>query len=403
VLRILYLVPCFPAGKTFGTTLRVRQIGSALRMLGTVDTIVVTAQDDEDLAPNGDDLLPVRRVVRLDEVGRRSGIERLRCGFDPTFIGHHGRTASDADRLQMSREIGGYDLVWICQLRTADAFGRWQWPRSVLDVDDVPSEVLKSQSRNGESIGERFKASLRVPIARLRERALDERFTTVCVCSDADAANLASGRVLHVVPNGFPAPAHEPQRCPADPPRLGFVGTCDYAPNADGIRWFVRECWPEIAARHPTVRLRVVGRGTDDPQLIPADARIDTLGWFGDVETEMATWTATIVPIRTGGGTRVKIAEAFSRKCPIVSTSFGAHGYDPVDGREMRLTDSPAAFVNACLEVMDNPADAAAMAERGWRAFLERWSWDALQPRVYGAVDACLSAQRDLERRRTAV
>ena len=387
--RILYLVPCSPSGRTFGTTLRVRQIGAALQTLGAIDTVVVSGYDEEEIAPTTNQFLPVKRLIRLHPVGTRSPMERLRCGADPTFIGHHGRTTALADRIRLLRDLPNYDLIWICHLMTADVFGQWRWPHSVMDLDDVPSEVLRSRMSDGATAAERVRAAVRLPVARGRERRLGSRFTTVCVCSDDDARLLRSHRA-QVIPNGFPAPQREPVRSSVDPPRIGFLGTCGYGPNADAIRWFVHECWPAIANAHPAVRLRVAGQGADDPALIPPHPRIETTGWVADTEVEMATWTATIVPVRVGGGTRVKIAEALSRKCPIVSTPFGAHGYDAANGREMLLADSAADFVAACLKVVREPAEAHAIAERGWKTFIEKWTWDALQPRVRAAVDECL-------------
>jgi glycosyltransferase involved in cell wall biosynthesis len=97
-----------------------------------------------------------------------------------------------------------------------------------------------------------------------------------------------------------------------------------------------------------------------------------------------------VVPIRMGAGTRVKIVHGFSRKCPIVSTSLGAHGYDVADGRELYLADSPEQFSSACIKAVREPKQAAEMADRAWREFLEKWTWEAVRPRVWAAAEDCL-------------
>ena len=79
-------------------------------------------------------------------------------------------------------------------------------------------------------------------------------------------------------------------------------------------------------------------------------------------------------------GTRIKIAHGFSQKCPIVSTSLGAYGYELADGREIYLADSAEAFANACIRTIREPDKAAQMAERAWRQFLEKWTWDSIRP-----------------------
>jgi glycosyltransferase involved in cell wall biosynthesis len=117
---------------------------------------------------------------------------------------------------------------------------------------------------------------------------------------------------------------------------------------------------------------------------------VDPLGWIDDAAAEIATWSAMIVPLHVGGGQRVKIPESFSRKCPVVSTSLGAFGYEVTDGRELLLADDPAEFAAACVSLICDPGSAAQMAERAYRAFLEKWTWDAIAPRIRAAAEDCL-------------
>jgi glycosyltransferase involved in cell wall biosynthesis len=181
----------------------------------------------------------------------------------------------------------------------------------------------------------------------------------------------------------------EPHRQSQQPPRLGFIGLFNYPPNSKAIRWFMRTCWARIKRDIPDARLRLVGEYTDGP-LKPADPDVDGLGWLADPSEEIATWSAMIVPIREGGGTRVKVAEALSRKCPLVSTRLGAFGYDLVDGKEILFGDTPQAFASACVRAIREPAEATARAERAWNRFLENWTCDALAPRVWAAAEYCL-------------
>ena len=139
----------------------------------------------------------------------------------------------------------------------------------------------------------------------------------------------------------------------------------------------------------PDACLRLVGKGSDGPAR-PAGRDIDALGWLDDAATEIATWSVMVVPIHTGGGTRVKIAEGFSRKCPIVSTSVGAYGYEIKNGRELFLADSAEDFSDACVKVIQEPGAAGAMANRAWLQFLEKWTWEAIQPRVWETAEDCL-------------
>jgi hypothetical protein len=89
-------------------------------------------------------------------------------------------------------------------------------------------------------------------------------------------------------------------------------------------------------------------------------------------------------------GTRAKIAFGFSRGCPIVSTSLGAYGYEVQNEQEILLADSADNFADACLKVLQLPNEAAKMAERAKKKFLENWTWEAIQPRIWAAAEDCL-------------
>ena len=99
--------------------------------------------------------------------------------------------------------------------------------------------------------------------------------------------------------------------------------------------------------------------------------------------------------VRLGAGTRGKIAHAFGRKCPVVSTTLGAYGYGVANGRELFLGDSASDFASACVRAIRQPSEAAEMAERAWQQFLEKWAWDAIRPRVWAAAEDCLRLSRD--------
>ena len=371
--------------------LRTRQIAGALRTLGQLDFVVVKLADDDDhiSALDGAESFPVRKVVKLHPIISRSIGERLRCGFDSRFTGYYGLSVEQQDRMFLLEQLPQYDIVWLHQLRTANVFGQWSWERSVMDLDDVPSTFLGTARQNKRRLKRRLREALRIHIAKKRERLLGKRFNILSVCSDSDRKYLGFENKTHVIPNGFDKPLVEPTRKVAEPPRIGFIGIFEYAPNSEGIRWFAEKCWPRIKKQVPDARLRLVGKCSDGP-LKPSGDDIDDLGWVEDTAAEIATWSTMIVPLQTGAGTRVKIAEGFSRKCPIVSTSLGAFGYEAKDGQELLLADTAEDFANACIRLIRQPAEAAAMAERAWQQYLEKWTWDAIRPRILAAAEDCL-------------
>jgi glycosyltransferase involved in cell wall biosynthesis len=104
------------------------------------------------------------------------------------------------------------------------------------------------------------------------------------------------------------------------------------------------------------------------------------------------------VPIRIGGGTRIKIAEAFSKKCPVVSTSLGAFGYDVVDRQDLMLADTAQDFASACLSLIKDENLGSILSENGWEAFLRHWTWESMFPAVSRVVEECLREDQGITR-----
>lgn len=396
--RILYVTPYWPVQVTCASELRAIEIARALKAFGRVEMVVVDAEGGGDeYAAAAHKEFPVACGVPVRLRPNQTAAMKLNWLLNPRSPYPHG-CGVDSDAMRRFEALAdSHDLVWFAKLRTPNMFPRWRWPRAVADLDDVPSTFEASAVQQARGVGGRLLAWLRYWSWKRRDALLGERFNVLGVCSEPDRRYLASLGVrapVHVIPNGFARPASPPARQPAQPPRLGFIGIFDYEPNLEGLRWFVRECWPLVKRELPDARLRLVGRLSDGP-LKPAGPDIDGLGWVADANAEMATWSAMIVPILLGAGTRGKIAHAFSVKCPVVSTTLGAHGYEAESGKELLLGDTPAAFADACVKLVRQPQTGAAIAERAWEMYLEKFTWEAIRPRVWAAAAESLQRQRN--------
>ena len=130
----------------------------------------------------------------------------------------------------------------------------------------------------------------------------------------------------------------------------------------------------------------------------PRGPDIDALGFVQDPADEMSTWTAMLVPIKVGAGTRGKIAHSFSLRCPVISTTLGAYGYDARHGETMYLADSAEDLSAACVSAIQDPAAAEAIADRAWREFIDKWCWDAIKPQIWAAATDGLRAGQPARR-----
>jgi len=391
--RISYVTPFWGDCSDSASGIRSQHVERALRATGTVDVVAV-----ESYAQLADkDRVNVASVLRVHSTADRGVAGKIDRIFNPRARYPHG-VAVGSDNLEtVLRGLEASDLVWFFKLRTANMFPRWAWARSVVDIDDIPSKFEESVMLAEPSTLRRVTPAMRVWSWKRRERLLAQRFTVLAVCSHSDREHLHQIGVdapIHVIPNGFDRPTRTPARQLTHPPRVGFIGVFDHLPNVAGIHWFAREVWPKIKREVPDARLRVIGRLSDGPSK-PSGADIDALGWVADPTDEMATWSAMVVPVRIGAGTRGKIAHAFSQRCPVVSTTLGAYGYGSENGDDMLIADTADTFAAACLRTIRDPQAAGAMAERAWQQFLQKWTWDAIRPQIWAAVDDCLRAGRD--------
>jgi glycosyltransferase involved in cell wall biosynthesis len=149
-------------------------------------------------------------------------------------------------------------------------------------------------------------------------------------------------------------------------------------PNIDGIRWFVTEVLPLIRNRRPDCSLAIAGRKptAEISALTQRDSRIQVTGTVPDVRPYLWGSAVSIVPLRIGGGTRLKIYEAMAAGIPVVSTTIGAEGLDIRDGETIRIGDDARAFADGCVALLEDSAGRARIADNARGMIGERYSWE---------------------------
>ncbi len=363
----------------YGAVLRCRNVFRMLSRFGHVRMVLGSRY--ENVIKNAKS--PQAGFDLVDKIQFRPGrsplLERVGRKLKGPPVDIEGYHASRRDRERLERLMSRHDLTWVHGLEITDAFNFRRWPKTVLDVDDLPSAICRLRLTQPDTESAQYWNGRKMKAWRRVEQSLARRFDAVSVCSELDRHELGATPGIFVLPNGFERPRAVPQRNPAVPPQIGFVGTFLYAPNRDGLRWFVDNVWPDIQEKVPGVRLRVTGERSQSSFI---GRNVDALGWVEDMETEMANWSLAIVPLFVGGGTRIKILDAFSRKCPVVSTTLGAYGYDVENGRELLMADSPRAFTDCCLRILADPAQGVRLAGNAWAKFLQNWTWDSQSGRL---------------------
>jgi len=173
---------------------------------------------------------------------------------------------------------------------------------------------------------------------------------------------------------------------------LVFVGSMDWLPNIDGVKWFVNEVLPLIRANKTECRLVVVGRNPHQSisVLDSPENGVFITGTVDDVRPFVRHATVVVVPLRYGGGTRLKILEAFAMSVPVVSTSLGCEGIKYEDSCHLLLADTPNEIAEKCCFLMENRAKADEIAQNARELVLGKYSWEAITGKMLIALDAAI-------------
>lgn len=258
--------------------------------------------------------------------------------------------------------------------------------RVVLDLPNFEIDRFDRLARIAKgAVRARWRAE-RIASERWARRML-HRYGAVVVTSEIDAEayrSLAPAANLVVAPNG--AELRPTRRVDPGGASLLFVGDMSYEPNADAVRWFSSEVLPLL----PEVdELRVAGRGRGAPA-----TRVRYLGFVEELLDEIDRAAALVVPLRAGGGTRLKVLEAFASGLPVVSSSIGIEGIHAVSGTHFLRADTPSEWADSIRQALHDAGLRARLADSGRDLVSDRYTWEEALSPLAAAVMAVGSGRR---------
>jgi sugar transferase (PEP-CTERM/EpsH1 system associated) len=210
----------------------------------------------------------------------------------------------------------------------------------------------------------------------------------VAAVSDEDAAALqriVRGLQVAVVPNGVDMAYYQAfsgGEGTLPPHSLVFTGKMDFRPNVDAVLWFAEHVLPLIRSRVPDAHFYVVGqRPHRRLEPLRAQPNVVITGRVPDTRPYIANAALCVVPLRSGGGTRLKVLEAMAMRRAIVSTTVGCDGFPVTSGREVILADEPGEFADRVVELLADDEKRSALGEAGFH-FARQYDWSAIVPRM---------------------
>lgn len=380
--RVLIVCPEPPAPPTWGFALRVYHLA---RELGRRNDVSLLTYDTGDPGRDWErlaELFTVHRVAASPSHRRRAQIRSL--WSNDSF--HMGRLRSAAMQRAIS-ELTSREHFDVIQVESSQMFG-FDFPAGsslVLDEHNIEHDLLAGTARMERSLPRRLYQRLEQRKVKREEVAAWSR-ASGCVITSADDQGrlLAEARSTRtcVVPNGVDLDRFAPASAAVDPTGLLFVGSINYRPNTDAVLYFAQHILPLIRRSAGNATLTVVGQGAPRAvRRLDGDA-VRVAGKVGDVRPYLASAAVVVVPLRIGGGTRLKVLEALAMGKAVVSTSLGCEGIDVEDGRHVLIADDPAHFATCVLRVLGDRELARRLGMAGRELVQGRYGWATVAERL---------------------
>jgi glycosyltransferase involved in cell wall biosynthesis len=389
-LRILVVSAQFPYPPRFGFAMRVYQL--ARQLAAEHDVTLLSYAGPHELR-HADEL---RAELAVEVVAREApSLLRKRAAQAASVVSPrpyscrevHSRALQDAiDRLCAERRFDAIQLEssLLCAFR---------YPTDtllVLDEHNVEYEVFQRMQEGERSRLRRAYHGLEHLRFRRFEQAWWRRVDACVVTSPREEQIVrreASLTPAAVVPNGVDTERFRPEPGAVRPRTLVFNGLLQYRPNLDAAYWLVDEIWPRVVARCPDARLAIVGRGEATDLARLARPGVEVTGEVPDVRPHLHAAAVVAVPIRMGGGTRLKVVEGLAMGKAMVSTALGCEGIAVRDGEHLLIADAADAFAARVVELFEDPARAAMLGRAGRTLMEDEYSWEIAGTRLRALYD----------------
>ena len=213
-------------------------------------------------------------------------------------------------------------------------------------------------------------------------------YHTTCSKNDKDLLQqIAPGSKVIVVPNGVDIDYFQVTSDKADVNSLIYVGGMTWFPNYDAMLYFMKDIWPLVKKETPECKMNHIGRQLNNEffDIAKKDNSLKFHGFVDDIRTEMTKASVYIVPLRVGGGTRLKVLDALSMGCAIVSTSIGCEGIDVKDGFDVLIADSNEDFAQKIISLFKDSKFREVLQKNARKTAEEKYAWSKIAP-IYRSV-----------------
>jgi polysaccharide biosynthesis protein PslH len=309
----------------------------------------------------------------------------------------HAAFASAASRNSYS--LVHFDTIGLAPFRKHFS----QTPAS-LGHHNIESHMLTRRGANERNHLKRMYFLLEGERVRRYEARVAGDFELHTTCSELDSARLhaVAPSILPVtVPNGVDTEYFRPTPSESTLPSLIFVGSLNWYPNVDAVLFLLREVWPKAKERHPDLRLDIVG-SAPPPSVLGLAAGLNDVqvhGFVDDVRPLMDAATIYVCPIRDGGGTKLKVLDAFAMEKCVIAHPVACEGIHVSPDVNVKLAETAESFVDAIDRLMKDPSARQAMGRAARRLVVERYSFSQIGQQLCDLFESTARGSRTTEKR----
>jgi sugar transferase (PEP-CTERM/EpsH1 system associated) len=390
-VRVLFVSSWFPYPPDNGSRIRIYNLLRALSQRHEV-TLITFADPTEQA-----NIKELKTFCHLAGVVPKLTFQPGRARAVLGFLSPTPRSLVDTHNPQMARLIqqeldqNDYHAIVACEYGSARYVARVLQIPKILE--DVETGIIRDAYGGAPNRLARFRAWLTWAKMRRYVRGLVRQFDACTVVSEQERACLKEiapeyDRVT-VIPNGVDVDALRVNGIEPQPNTLVYNGALTYSANYDAMRFFLDEIWHRIKSVEPSTRLQITGR-TDGVDLsgLALGNGAGLTGYLPDIRPTVASAWICVVPLRLGGGTRLKILEAMALGTPVIATRKGAEGLDVTAEENILIADDPADFATQTIRLLRDPALRKRLAENARRLVEAKYSWRAIGEQFNQLVEA---------------
>lgn len=311
--------------------------------------------------------------------------------FDPVsfragvgFLSLKPRSIVDTFSPEMAEKISivlrkhRYDLVIASQLPMAAYFPFFTKIPAIFEELEIGLSLPSMDQNSGLKNRLRQKITW-MKLSRYLARLLNS-FQAVTVVSDRERelvlSNFPKVPQVAVIPNCLDLQDYREARAEAVPDRLVFSGSFRYRANYESMQWFIGKVFPLVLNKIPTANLIITGDHAGLP--LPSEQNVTRAGHVEDIRSLIASSAVAVAPLLSGGGTRLKILEAFALGVPVVSTSKGAEGLDAVHEMDLMRADDAVGFAESVIRILEDPNLRRSLSSHGRKLVEEKYSFEVM-------------------------